>query len=114
MNLSQRLTMIEAKQKYLEDTNEGVQQEAISELDRADQIAERQKRENDRREDILTREESLEARRRIGGVTEAGQTPVEKKETPKEQGKRYIYYILIYIMYTRKFRSKFLAITTRD
>lgn len=68
-----------------EDTGKGVQPETISELDRADQIAERQKRENDRREEILTREENLAARKAVGGVTEAGQSaPVKKEETDKE------------------------------
>ena len=67
-----------------EDSNEGVQSETISELDRADAIAERQARENDRREKLLQREEALEARRRIGGVTEAGQEPIKKEQTPKE------------------------------
>lgn len=52
----------------------------ISELDRADSIAERQKRENDRREALLEREEKLEARRAIGGRTDAG----VQQEKPKE------------------------------
>jgi len=66
------------------DTGEGVQPETVSELDRADQIAERLKRENDRKEELLTREENLEARRRVGGVAEAGQQSKPKEETPKE------------------------------
>ncbi|HDL02011.1 MAG TPA: hypothetical protein ENH23_07245 [candidate division Zixibacteria bacterium] len=56
-----------------------------SELDRADQIAERQKRENDRREKLLEREESLEARRRVGGTTEAGQEQSKPKEVSDEE-----------------------------
>jgi len=68
-----------------EDTKEGVQSETVTELDRADQIAERQKRENDRREALLTREEALEARRAVGGQSEAGTQEVKPKEqTPKE------------------------------
>ena len=68
-----------------EDTTEGIQQQAITELDRADQIAQMQKRENDRREDLITREEALQARRMVGGVAEAGQTkPKEKEESPEE------------------------------
>ncbi len=67
------------------DSKGGVQSETISELDRADQIAERQKRENDRREEILTREENLAARKAVGGVTDGG-NPEEKpkEETDKE------------------------------
>ena len=67
-----------------DDTDKGVQQETITELDRADQIAERQKRENDRREELLNREEALAARKAVGGVTEAGQEPVKKEETNQE------------------------------
>ena len=62
-----------------ENTDEGIQSKTISELDRADQIAERQKRENDRREALLTREEALAARRAVGGMSEAGQAPVKKE-----------------------------------
>ncbi len=67
-----------------EKSDEGIQSETISELDRADQIAERQKRENDRREELLNREESLAARKAVGGVTEAGQASAKKEETPHE------------------------------
>lgn len=71
------------------DTVAGVQQKTISELDRADQIAERQIRANKERLDILDREEALEARRKVGGVTGAGQ-PSEKpkEETPVEYKNR--------------------------
>ena len=68
------------------DTGKGVQQETVSELDRADQIAERQKRENDRREKILDREEALLARKTVGGTIEAGQ---KEKEEPKETAQEY-------------------------
>ena len=68
-----------------EDNGAGSKQETISELDRADQIAERMARENAKREELITREENLEARRRVGGRAEAGSAPVEQKEeTPKE------------------------------
>ena len=62
------------------DAGEGIQQETISQLDRADSIAERLKRENDRKEIALTREEALAARRAVGGISEAGQTPKKKSE----------------------------------
>jgi hypothetical protein len=61
-----------------------------TELDRADQIAERQKRENDRREALLTREEALEARKTVGGITEAGQAPVKQEETPADYAKKVL------------------------
>ena len=66
--------------------NEGdrIQSETISELDRADQIAERQKRENDRREELLVREEALAARRAVGGGSEAGKPAEKEEESPKD------------------------------
>jgi hypothetical protein len=66
------------------DDEEGVQSKTISELDRADQIAERQKRENDRREELLTREEALAARKTVGGITDAGKEEKPKEETAAE------------------------------
>ena len=75
-----------------EDINEGVQSETVTELDRADQIAERQARENKKREEILDREEALEARKAVGGKAEAGQTPVKKSEDEKwEEGAKERY-----------------------
>ena len=68
----------------------GLQSETTSELDRADAIAERQKKENDRREEILRREEALEARRMLGGRAEAGQTQEKKEETPQEYKDRIL------------------------
>ena len=62
----------EKEQKSAENNGDRIQSKAISELDRADQIAERQKRENDRREALLIREEALAARRAVGGQTDAG------------------------------------------
>ncbi len=62
------------------DIETGVQQETTKEIDRADAIAERQKRENDRREEILNREEALAARKAVGGGSEAGQEAPKSKE----------------------------------
>ena len=70
----------EKNKQATEDTGEGLQSETVTELDRADQIAERLKRENDRREALLTREEALEARRAVGGRAEAGSQPVKAPE----------------------------------
>jgi len=81
------------KEAKTEDTttnsNEGDDSQTLSELDRADQIAERQTRENDRREAILQREENLAARKAVGGVTEAGTTQEKpKEESPQDYAKR--------------------------
>ena len=53
----------------------------LSDLDRADQIAQMQKRENDRHEKLIQKQEALEARKIIGGSAEAGQ---EEKPVDKE------------------------------
>lgn len=63
----------------------------VTDLDRADQIAERQKRENDRREKLLQREENLVARKTIGGSAEAGQEtkPVDKELEKKKKAAEF-------------------------
>lgn len=68
-----------------DDNDEGIQQKTISELDRADQIVERQKRENDRREKILEREEALLARKAVGGDTGFIPPKEEKKEISNKE-----------------------------
>ena len=72
-----------------ENTRERVQSETTSELDRADQIAERLKRENDRKEVLLSREENLAARRTVGGVAEAGVESKPKVETDEEYTEKF-------------------------
>ena len=67
-----------------EDTGKGDDDKTISELDRADSIVERQKRENDRREELISRDEKLQARKMIGGSSEAGQPSEKKEETPHD------------------------------
>lgn len=66
------------------DAKEGLQSKTVSELDRADEIAERQKRENDRREELITRDENLAARKAVGGEIDAGKPAEKKEETDKE------------------------------
>ncbi len=73
-----------------ENSKEGIQSKTMSDLDRADSIAERLKRENDRREEILTREETLEASRKVGGITDAGQPPVKEAEDSNEDYARKV------------------------
>ena len=79
------------EQSTSDNTGEGVQPKAVTDLDRADSIAERQKRENDRRENLLQREEALEARRKVGGVTNAGeQAPKPKEETDEDYHEKFM------------------------
>ena len=72
----------------VEDNAERVQSKTMATLDRADEIAERQKRENDRREELIQREEALAARKAVGGELEAGQETKKVEETPKEYAER--------------------------
>ena len=74
-------TTQEESEEPKEDTSKRVQSKTMETLDRADQIAERQKRENDRREELINREEALAARRAVGGITDAGQESQKKEET---------------------------------
>jgi hypothetical protein len=58
-------------------------------IDKANKAADRLKEENDRREKLLTREESLEARRILGGKSDLQVEPV-KTESPKEYKDRIL------------------------
>ena len=67
------------------DTPKGDDTQTGSLIDRADASAKRLKAENDRKEELLKREEEIVARRRLGGETEgAPQEAVKKEETPAE------------------------------
>tara|TARA_R100001530_G_scaffold136178_1_gene115648 strand:- start:5158 stop:5439 length:282 start_codon:yes stop_codon:yes gene_type:complete len=73
-----------------DNSSEGLQSKAITELDRADQIAQMQKRENDRREQLIIREEKLAAINKVGGSTEGRTEPEKKEETPQEYKDRVL------------------------
>ena len=82
-------TKTEGTDETKDDSGDGAKAKTIETLDRADEIAERQKRENDRREELISRDEQLEARKAVGGETEAGKATAEKKEeSPKEYNDR--------------------------
>jgi len=71
------------------DSGEGVQPKATSLVDDANTAAERLEKANERKTELLRQEEELEARKALGGRSEAGQAPVEpKEETPKEYRER--------------------------
>lgn len=88
MTEDEQKTGEEGKENKTVDDKQGETKEetkTISDLDRADQIVQMQKRENDRREELLKREENLQARKAVGGQTDAGIQPEKpKEETPKE------------------------------
>ena len=60
--------------------------ETKSVIDTARELKEQIAKENDRREELLKREEALEARRMLGGRADAGQTQQLSEEDKKKQG----------------------------
>ena len=77
-----------------EEIKEEVKEEPnplLSELDRADQIAQMQKRENDRKEELIKRDEQLQARKVIGGTAEAGtvEKPVDEDLKKKQDAAEF-------------------------
>lgn len=82
--------MVEEIKKEEKGEKEG-EPKVVTDLDRADQIAERQKRENDRREELLKREENLAARKAIGGTAEAGQEtkPIDEELKKKQDAAEF-------------------------
>ena len=84
MNMDEETTTQEEPKDTVEDNDERVQSKTMETLDRADQIAERQKRENDRREALIEREEAMAARKAVGGELDAGQETKKVEQTAKE------------------------------
>ena len=55
----------------------------------ANEAAASLKTENDRKEQLLIREEAIQARNALGGTAEAGEEPAKpKEETPQDYAKR--------------------------
>lgn len=59
-------------------------------LDEAREIAKELKEQNDRKEELLAREEELAAKQAVGGTAEAGMQPPEKKEETAQEYKNRI------------------------
>lgn len=73
----------------MENEKEDKPAETPSLLEETKKVVEQLKTENDRREAIQKKEEELEARRMLGGKTDAGiQPPKPAEETPQEYAKR--------------------------
>ncbi len=66
------------------DTKEGNKPKTSTLIDDANSAAKRMEEANERKSELLRQEEELMAKRALGGVTEAGQTPVVKEETAIE------------------------------
>ncbi len=72
------------EEKETAPTNEAEPKKTVETLDRADEIVERRNRVCEREEKILERKEALEARRLVGGETEAGQPTETKEQSAKD------------------------------
>ncbi len=66
------------------DSKEGNKPEVYGAIDDANLAAKRLEDANKVKKELLDREEELAAKKALGGVTEAGQAPVKKEETPIE------------------------------
>lgn len=74
-----------------EDTGERDVAESTELIDSANAAAEGLKTENDRKEKLVEREERLEARRALGGTSEAGRAPEKPAEiTPEEYSNKFL------------------------
>jgi len=75
----------EEQKTPVEDNANGNESQTTPIIESANKAALELKTENDRREKLLQREEQLEARRTLGGMSEGKGPEEEKKElTPKE------------------------------
>ena len=71
------------------ETDEKTTENTTPMIDNAREAAILLKAENNRSEELLNRREKLDAKRELGGESEAGNPKVEKKEeTPKEYNDR--------------------------
>ena len=71
------------------NSNIGIQSETVTLIDKANAAAERLEKANARQAELISQQENIEARRMLGGQTNAGiQPPVQKEETPGEYSKR--------------------------
>ena len=71
----------------VENSNEGSKYETTPIIERAREEREKLDAANDRKEELLNREEILMANNHLAGEGEAGQPPVKKEETPAEYTK---------------------------
>ena len=79
----------EEKKEATTDSGEGDKSESINDIDRANEAAERMARQNDRKEELIKREEKLAVQKALGGSSEAGKKSEEKKEeSPADYAKR--------------------------
>ena len=81
----EKTTKEEKTEDTTDDTDKGDKSETTTLVDDANAAAERLEKANERKAELLRQEEELAAKKALGGKSEAGQAPVEKKEeTPAE------------------------------
>lgn len=71
-----------------EDSGDGDNSKTHSLIEQANSAAERLEKANKVQEELIRKEEELQARRRLGGETTGNQKP-EKEIDPKERAKKY-------------------------
>ncbi len=95
VNEKEKETNTEEKKKVTPETgttpteDDGDKEKTTAVLDRADEINQVKTRNLEREEKILARKETLEARKAVGGETEAGSEPVKDTKTSEEKDKEY-------------------------
>ncbi len=80
----------EEQKKPADDAGKGVQPKTTNLIDNAHEAAKELKAENDRREKLLAEEKELEARKALGGGSEAGRPAEKPVKTKGEAAKDYI------------------------
>ncbi len=71
-----------------EDNGKGDKYETTPIIERAREEREKLEAANTKKEELLDREEAIAAKKALGGITEAGKPPEEKKETDAEYVER--------------------------
>ena len=75
----------DVKVEPTKDKPEGSVAESTKLIDDANEAAERMARQNDRKEELIAREEALHIKQKLGGESEAGQTIEPKKKLTDEE-----------------------------
>ena len=71
------------------DKDKGSKHKIYKPIDDANAAAERLEIANTKKEELIKRDEELEAKKRLSGYTEGGSEPVKKKETDEEFTERF-------------------------
>ena len=75
---------MEKEEVKQEDNSKEEEPKELDMIEKAKLAAADLKAQNDRREELISRQERLMAEQKLGGVTNAGTSEEKKEETPKE------------------------------